>query len=308
MIISASRRTDIPAFYSRWFINRVREGYCYVPNPFNPKNIYRVSLTPEDVDVIVFWSKNPRPLIEHLSELNDRGYRYYFLYTLNHYDAQLEPNVPDIEARIKIFQELSLKLGSQKVIWRYDPIIISNHNSVEFHENAFRRIATALSGYTRRIITSPVLYYKKTDRRLAKLERIGFTFDREAINKSDIVSLLTCIKTVGERFDMEIQTCAVERDFSSIGVNHGSCIDGRLIHEIWGIDTEIKKDPGQRDACLCVVSKDIGMTDTCLHGCLYCYSTRDNYSARNRHAEHDPDSPILWGEVPKENNTQLKLL
>jgi len=164
MIISASRRTDIPAFYSEWFINRIRAGWCFVPNPLNYDQLAYVSLKPEDVDAIVFWSKNPAPIISHLNELDTMGFRYYFQFTLNAYPKVLEPRIPEFSKRIRTFRELGSKLGPMRVIWRYDPIIISNHTPIDFHIAAFSKIATSVKGSTHRVMISFADYYNKTER------------------------------------------------------------------------------------------------------------------------------------------------
>lgn len=295
MIISASRRTDIPAFYSKWFINRIRAGWCQVPNPQNYNQISYVSLKPEDVDAIVFWSKNPAPMFGYLDELDKLGFRYYFQFTLNDYPWHFEPQVPSLEDRIQTFRKLSIHLKPLRVVWRYDPIIISNQTSLDFHREKFSNLARALSGLTRRVMVSFADYYQKTDRRLSSLEKFGFKFDREASDSEDAWNLLKDLAVIAKDHAMEIFTCAEERDFSKVGVPPGRCIDGELLDELWSLYGHTKKDPSQRAACLCVISKDIGINDTCVHGCPYCYSTRNLALAQRRYSEHDPDSPVLWG-------------
>lgn len=295
MIISASRRTDIPAFYSKWFMNRVRAGWCQVPNPLNYNQLSYVSLRPEDVDAIVFWSKNPAPILKYLDELDERGFRYYFQFTLNDYPRVFEPKVSSLEERIQTFRMLSIHLEPLRVIWRYDPIIISNRTPPDFHRERFSKVAEALSGFTRRVVISFADYYQKTDRRLSPLEKLGFKFDRRAANSRVAWNLLKALAAIARNHDMEIFTCAEERDFSKVGASPGHCIDGELLRELWSLHGHTQKDPTQRLACLCVVSKDIGMNDTCLHGCPYCYSTRNLALAQRRYSEHDPDSPVIWG-------------
>ena len=295
MIISASRRTDIPAFYSKWFINRIRAGWCQVPNPLNYNQLSYVSLRPQDVDAIVFWSKNPAPMFDHLDELDTLGFRYYFQFALNDYPKIFEPYIPSLEERIETFRKLSIRLEPQRVIWRYDPIIISNRTSPDFHCEKFSKIAVAVRGFTQRVMVSFVDYYQKTDRRLSSLESQGLQFDRGAINSQRVWNLLKDLAAIANYNDMEILTCAEERDFSGCGVLPGRCVDGELLGKLWSLYGHTKKDPTQRAACLCVVSKDIGMNDTCVHGCPYCYSTRNLALAQRRYSEHDPDSAVLWG-------------
>lgn len=310
MIISASRRTDIPAFYSEWFMNRVRDGYCLVANPFNAKQVSRISLHPNSVDAIVFWSKNPAPLIPHLAELDSRGFRYYFQYTISNYPVQLEPNVPPLDNRISTALELAEKIGPRRVIWRYDPIIISDHTDIEYHKSVFAQIASALDGATTRVIVSLVDYYNKVDRNLGPLEHLGWHFRKCSGTESEVRDLLRWIQEEAREHGFETQSCAEAVDMSDIGIAHGKCIDDELMNELWGIPLS-RKDSGQRSECLCAASKDIGANDTCLHGCRYCYATRSMTVAKRRNSQHDPTSPILIGHAiateQRESEVQQRL-
>ena len=314
MIISASRRTDIPALYTKWFINRIRAGWCQVPNPLNYNQLPYVSLRPEDVDSFVFWSKNPAPMLNYLDELDKRGFRYYFQFTLNDYPKDFEPSVPSVEERIQTFRKLSMRLGPLQVIWRYDPIIISNRTPPDFHRKKFLMMAKALSGFTSRVMVSFVDYYQKTDRRLSSLEKLGFKFDRKAVNSRHAWNLLKDVAAIARDHNMQIFTCAEERNFSEVGAPPGHCIDGEILRRLWSLHGHTRKDPTQRAACLCVLSKDIGMNDTCVHGCPYCYSTRNLALAQRRYSEHDPDSPVLWGngralsEAEQAHQLEVRLL
>lgn len=313
MIISASRRTDIPAIYSQWFMNRVRAGWCLVPNPFNTTQVSHVSLRPEDVDVIVFWSKNPAPMLSHLDELDELGLRYYFQFTLNDYPRELEPNIPSLTERVATFIKLSERLSPLHIVWRYDPIIISNMTDLKFHSDRFENIAEKLQGLTRRVMVSIVDYYQKTERSLSKLEREGFSFDRQTDSSQNIGTLLGDLATIASSHDMEIFTCAEQLDFTEYGVPPGRCIDDDLLRKIWSLSFHHIKDPSQRKECLCVISKDIGMNDTCIHGCPYCYSTKNFKLAQHRWKEHDPDSPAIFGHPdippqPPSAHRQMKLL
>lgn len=294
MIISASRRTDIPALYGEWFMNRIRAGWCAVPNPMNLKQISGVSLHPAEVDAIVFWSKNPSPFMPHLAELDGLGFRYYFQFTLNAYPGLLEPNIPSLDDRLATFLHLSRRLGPLRVIWRYDPIIISNLTPIEYHRERFEFIAKELRGATRRVVVSLVDLYQKTERRLAALEYEGFLLDRRDWSFSAMNDLMTQLAGVAERNEMDILLCA-ERPFrGGVEIKQGRCIDDQLIRQVWALDLNYKKDPYQREYCQCMISKDIGMNDTCVHGCPYCYSTTNYRLAERRHSEHDPNSPLLW--------------
>ncbi|MEA4884424.1 MAG: DUF1848 domain-containing protein [Clostridia bacterium] len=296
MIISASRRTDIPAFYSEWFMNRVRDGYCLVANPFNAKQVSRISLCPDRVDAIVFWSKNPAPLIPRLTELDSMGFRYYFQYTICDYPVELEPDVPPLADRTATALELAKRVGPRRVIWRYDPIIISDHTDVEHHKRAFARIASALHGATTRVVVSLVDYYGKVDRNLRPLERSGWHFQKYSGAEPESRDLLRWIQEEAHRHGFETQSCAEAVNMSDLGIPHGKCIDDELLNELWGIPLS-RKDPGQRGECLCAASKDIGANNTCLHGCRYCYATMSLAVAQEQNREHDPASPSLVGHA-----------
>ena len=208
VINSASRRTDISAFYSRWLINRIRAGFCSVPNPYNPSRISQVSLKPERVEAIVFWPKNPAPLMVHLDELDLRGFHYYFLITLNNYPSALETNLPLLEERLNIFLRLSDCVGPIRVIWRYDPIIISNMTSLDVHRRNFEEITRRLEGSTKRVIISFCDFCRKTERRLSALANEGYRFQRDAACSPEAKNMLRDIATMAKNGGMEIMTCA----------------------------------------------------------------------------------------------------
>ena len=291
MIISASRRTDIPAFYAPWFMNRIRAGYCMVPNPFNPKQISHVSLKPEDVDIIVFWTRDPTPLMSHIKSLDERGYRYYFLYTLMDNPRLMDPKSPPVARSIKSFQRLADRIGPEKVIWRYDPILFSDVTDPDFHEKTFRFISNKLRGFTFRSVISLVKIYRKTRKRLEDLSKAGLEWT-DCTDKA-FEHLMSSLSQAAFENGMEIFSCAQKMDLTPYGIPPGKCIDDRYIARFFNIRVAGRKDPSQRKACGCVVSKDIGMYDTCLFGCKYCYATSSLERAKARHAKHDPDSPSL---------------
>ena len=293
MIISASRRTDIPAFYTPWFMNRIRSGFLLTRNPFNAHQIKRVSLLPKDVDVIVFWTRNPRMLMSHLDELDQAGYNYYFQYTITGYPKELENSVPRPHRAIRDFIALSDRIGADKVIWRYDPILVSNLIDINEHKRLFEKIASMLCGKTRKVVISFSDFYKKTEKNLKAvegLESVDITSD-----PIDLKDLVDYMASVAKKYDMEIETCAEEVDTSGSGVSHGKCIDDELINRLFGISVNLAKDSGQREACGCVKSVDIGAYNTCLHECTYCYATYSKKVVENNKAKHDPESPFLVG-------------
>jgi hypothetical protein len=305
LIISASRRTDIPAFYSEWFMNRIRAGYCTVPNPFNRSQVSVVSLRPEDVDVVVFWTRNPRPLFPHLAELDGRGYVYYFQYTVMNNPRVLDRKTPSLGASLRAFRELSERIGAERLIWRYDPIVFSNVTGVDFHQREYERIAQELRGCTKRCVISIVdSTYRKTSKRLRELTRQGVELVSCNDGSADwFAELMRTMAGVAHENEMEIYSCAEAIDLRPYGIRPGKCIDDEYIREVFGLSVASRKDPGQRELCNCVVSKDIGMYDTCLFECQYCYATRSFERAKANYEGHDPNSPSLvgWYDVMSES-------
>jgi hypothetical protein len=294
MIISASRRTDIPAFYSVWLMNRVGEGYCTVPNPFNRKQISTVSLSPEDVDVIVFWTRNPRPLMSSLRDLDQMGYRYYFHFTLVGYPRLIDNAVPSLETSINNLIQLSDRIGPDRVIWRYDPIVLSTITDKPFHLNNFERIAAAIEGHTHHCVISVMTSYRKIKKRLDQLGSAGaLVADQPA--SSELSELLSGMNECASAHGMAMSSCADQLGIASSGISPGKCIDAAYLRETFGFNVLSAKDPGQRKACLCEASKDIGIYDSCLYGCQYCYATSSFQRAKENYANHDPTSPSLLG-------------
>jgi len=293
MIISASRRTDIPAFYAEWMVRRLKEGYCTVANPYNRDQVTRVSLKPEDVDAIVFWTRNPRPLMPYLDELDSRGYRYYFQFTILGYPRELDPKSPPAETATQAFRELAERLGPARVIWRYDPIVFTEMTPPAFHQKNFQALAQSLRGHTRRVVVSSVDMYRKIEKRLKKLE--GTPAAICPCDAGDFEALMRRLAGMAGENGMEIVSCAEEVDLRPFGVLPGKCVDDRAIAEAFGVDVPATKDPTQRNACGCVVSRDIGMYESCLFGCQYCYATKDFDRAKANFESHDPGSPSLLG-------------
>lgn len=292
MIISASRRTDIPAFYSEWFLNRIKERYVLVPNPYNPNMISRVNLDPAVIDCIVFWTKNPAPMIDKLDRLQD--YKYYFQFTLNPYGTELESKLPPLQKRIDTFKRLSDKIGREKVVWRYDPILTNEQYTVAFHQDKFVEMAFALHDYTEKCMLGFIDHYPHVRASLRE-------FHIEPLIKEDIDAMAISFKKVADECSMELDTCTTKVDLSYLGISGGVCVDNRLIERIVGYPIIARKDKNQRDICRCVESIDIGTYESCLNGCIYCYAIKGNYNtAKFNQSKHDKDSPMLIGEVDKD--------
>ena len=292
MIISVSRRTDIPAFYSDWFFNRLGEGFVLVRNPFNMSQVSRISLRKDAVDCFVFWTKNPELMLPDLGSIKD--YPYYFQFTLNPYGSEFERNVPDKTKVIDTFIRLSDKIGPKRVIWRYDPVIINNTFGVEKHEEYFGILAHKLHTYTSKCIISFVDYYKKLDKAFK-------AYDIQELQEEKIMEAAKKISGIAGTYGLKVETCAEKTDLSEYGIGHARCIDPELIEEITGAPVKYKKDGNQRMACGCIPSVDIGAYNTCAHGCLYCYATYSKASVDRNCAVYDINSPLLCSKLKTED-------
>ena len=293
MIISASRRSDIPNYYSEWFINRIKEGYLYVRNPINAHQISKISLSPDVVDCIVFWTKNPKNMLNRLCELKD--YQYYFQFTLTGYGKDVEPNLPSKQDEIiPTFIELSKKIGREKVIWRYDPILINSKYSIEYHIKAFTKIAERLHRYTEKVIISFVDLYAKTLRNTRNLDLLQLT-------KNEMREIAGQLSIIAKSYHLMIESCAEEIDLEDVGVQHGRCIDDKLISKIINCDLKVKKDPNQRSECGCMESIEIGTYNTCLNGCKYCYANYNETKVKNNADIYSKRSPLLCGAIGKDD-------
>jgi DNA repair photolyase len=297
MIISASRRTDIPAFYSNWFLKRIDEKFFMVRNPNNVKQVSWISLDPSVVDCIVFWTKNPERLIPHLNKL--RNYSYYFQFTITPYGQVLEPNVPTVERAVSLFKKLSDIIGPGRVIWRYDPILLSDEADIPFHINKYASMAHELKGYTKRCIISFLDMYKKTERNL-------YNYPLRKIAQSDMSVLAERLSEISHLNNMEIYTCAEDINLRQFGISPGKCIDDKLIAETLGKEIDIIKDKYQREECGCVASIDIGAYNTCPHGCLYCYANANSALVKKNMSSHDINSPLIYGNVTPEDKVTIR--
>lgn len=293
MIISASRRTDIPSYYSEWFFNRIRAGYVYVRNPMNPHRISEVSLSPALVDGIVFWTKNPAPMLDRLEELRD--YVYYFQFTLTPYEDDVERNIPSKDkVVIPAFRRLSRLIGRERVVWRYDPILLSHKYSMRCHVAHFRRLCGELAGYTEKCTISFIDMYKNIRRSISSLGISGLTANQ-------MEELAGDFSEIAKNHGIYIDTCAEEVDLSRIGAGHASCIDRKRLERIGGCKLDVKKDLNQRAACGCVSSIDIGAYNTCQNGCVYCYANFNRTIVLDCCNRHDPLAPLLFGQVSAED-------
>lgn len=328
VIISASRSTDIPAFYAKWFFNRLTKGYCAWYNPFNQQKMY---ISFERCRVIVFWTKNPAPVVPYLPELDKRGIHYYFQVTLNDYVKEgFEPNVPSVDERVETFKTLSNLIGKEKVIWRFDPLIITPNISPRELLTRIWNLGNKLKGLTDKLVFSfvDVKAYRKVQNNLVK-ETMLFTkedVENAEANYAQRIEIVEGLKKIretwrGEGWNIEMATCAEDIDLEAYGIEHNRCIDGELMKRIFADDKELVyylhtlkwpekdmfgeippipqktknvKDTGQRKICGCMVSKDIGMYNTCRHFCVYCYAnTSKELVLKNAQRHNDYSESII---------------
>lgn len=299
MIISASRRTDIPAFYSDWFFKRLEEEYLYVRNPMNPRQVSKIVLNQDTVDCFVFWTKDPGPMMERLSVLDRLGYPYYFQFTLTPYGADVEPGLPHKNELVKAFRELSARLGPERVIWRYDPVLLSPSYTREYHFQWFSRLCGCLEGYTRTCVVSFLDMYRKIKGRMEQI-------NTRMVTEEDIISLASFMGPEAERHGMAIRTCSEAADLSGFHIQRGKCIDDQLIAGLLGRPLDVKKDSTQREECGCVKSVDIGAYNTCPHLCRYCYANFSPDQVEINRRLHDPASPLLCGRLTGEERITVR--
>ncbi len=288
MILSVSERTDIPALYGEWFSKRIKEGFVYVRNPFNQKQVFKVKITPDVVDGIVFWSKNPRPFFKYMNELKE--YTYYFQFTITPYGKDIEPNLPGKKEILESFIELSCKISKERVILRYDPILISNKYSVDFHKKAFERLIERLEKHTEKVVISFLDLYKKVEKNLTSI-------DIRTPTDEEVYILAEHISKICNQANLKVETCAEKYELERFGIEHGRCIDAYLIEKLSGTKLSIPKIAGHRKFCFCHEYIDIGQYDTCINGCIYCYANVNKKSTFRNYKNHDPNAPILVGNI-----------
>jgi hypothetical protein len=288
MVISASRRTDIPSHYSAWFFNRVKEKVVYVRNPMNIRQVSRINFSPDVVDCIVFWSKNPSPMLDKLHVIKD--YAYYFQFTLNPYQQDIETNLPPKNKIVETFKKLSDSIGREKIIWRYDPVLLNNKYNVAYHIDNFGTLAAVLKGYTGKVTFSFIDFYKKIADNIKIINASEITAQEKNI-------LADNFSKIAKENNFQIESCAEDIELTKYGISHARCIDDRLIAKILGCNFAARKDNNQRLECGCVKSIDIGEYNSCLNGCIYCYANHSRNTVLKNREKHDAASPVLIGNI-----------
>lgn len=279
MIISASRRTDIPAFHSEWFMNRIREEYVIVNHHQNSDKLYRVPLTPDIADCIVFRTKNPAPMLSRLDELQD--YNYLFNITMNPYGREMEANVPRIQDRVETFKQLSAMVDPLRMIWRYDPVMLTPKYNVDYHRRAFEYLCQELQGMAYKCMIGFIIHHPFVARRIDPLDVKRRDFD-------DMRLIGRMFGEIAGKYGLVMETCATEYDLDEFGITHGACVERGQIERIVGCRFYKVREKYLRPHCNCMESVDIGHYSTCDNGCLYCYAT-----PKTARLNIDPQSPSL---------------
>jgi len=314
IIISASRSTDIPTFYSDWFISRWKAGYLKWTNPFNGQPLY-VSF--KNTRAVVFWTKNPRPMFKYLDYMDKNIPNYYFQYSLNDYDAEgFEAKVASVESRIKTFKELSDRLGKKRVVWRFDPLILTDKIDIDELLRRVKQIGDELKDYTTKLVFSfvDIGIYRKVENNL-KREQVNYIeWTPELMDR-----FAQRLYEINKDWGLELGTCSEKINLDKYEIVHNKCIDDDLMKDIFGDDSKLMKflgyeknifgelqpiktknlkDKGQREDCGCIMSKDIGQYNTCPHECNYCYANTSKEIAKKNYKLHlgNPNSETIKGD------------
>jgi hypothetical protein len=292
MIINVGGRTDIVNYYTPWLLNRLEEKYAYSRNPFDRKNVYKLSLKPEDVDCLLFCSKNYQPILKHISSINER-YNILCNYTITCYDKDVEPNVPTIDSSIKTLEKLSNTIGRNKILWRYDPILLTEKYTVERHMETFEYLAERISPLVYRCIFSFVDMYKKVEDNMPEI--IPLTDD-------DKKRLLKRIGEISSEYNLYTQSCASNENYEKYGIHAAGCTTREILEQAHNVVYKNVKPTGIRKNCHCIPSRDIGAYNSCLSGCKYCYANRRPDIPKRVIKMHDEKSPLLLGHLKEDDN------
>lgn len=286
MIINTGQRTDIPAFYADWFVNRLKAGFVLVRNPYNPRSVTRYRLSPEVVDLIGFCTKNPAPMLPHMDLL--RPYGQFWYVTITPYGKEIEPGVPDKREVLDSFRRLSDTVGPDRMGWRYDPVFISGEYPAERHIRAFEYMAQTLSGYTRTAVISFVDLYEKTKRNFPEVR---------PVTAEQRLQLGKAFVEIAGQYGMTVRPCGEGNELARFGADCSGCMTVAMYEQALGRRLKVPKTAPARKECACYLGGDIGAYNTCGHLCRYCYANYDAATVRKNLAAHDPESPLLIGHL-----------
>lgn len=292
MIINVGGRTDIVNYYTPWLLNRLEEGYAYSRNPFAKENVYKLSLKPEDVDCILFCSKNYQPILKHIGEIDEK-YNILCNYTITAYGKDIEPKVPTIDQSIMTLERLSDIVGSNKILWRYDPILLTEKYTVEKHLETFEYMVEKIAPLVYRCIFSFVDMYRKVEENMPEII---------PLTEKDKVILLKGIGEISERYNLYTQSCATNESYEKYGIHAAGCTTQEILQQAHNVVYKSVKGTGIRENCHCIPSRDIGDYNSCLSECKYCYANRKPDIPKKVIKLHDEKSPLLLGHLKENNN------
>lgn len=293
MILNTGSRTDIPAFYAAWFARRLQEGFVMARSPYDPQRLTRYRLDPALVDLIVFCTKNPAPMLPYREAL--APFRQFWGVTITPYGADIEPQVPPVEAAIESLRALAAIAGRRAVHWRYDPVLITEKYTLDFHKRAFRRMAESLAGAVENCVVSFVDLYEKTKR--------NFPGVRE-VSREERLALGAVFADVGRELGIKVRTCLEGDDLAPFGIDTRGCMTQAVLEEAAGCRFRLPRLPAARKGCACLLGNDIGAYNTCAHFCRYCYANANIAAVRQSRARHDPASPLLVGHIEPGDRVQ----
>ncbi len=287
MIINTGGRTDTVQYYTEWLLKRFEEGYVMSRNPLFPNKVNRYELTPNTVDCVVFCSKNYKPILPDLHKITDR-FNTYFYYTITAYGKDLEPGVPSIEDSIATLVQLSKQVGKQRIAWRYDPVLLTEKYTVEYHLQTFEKMATKIVPYIDRCIFSFVEMYKRLEITMPELIPLSEQ-EKEALARG--------LGEIARKKGITLQVCGTNDDYSRYGIDGSGCMTLDILGKANEIEFKDLKHKGMRQGCHCIDSRDVAAYDTCLNGCKYCYANKNPRRAFENYKYHNPNSPLLLGEI-----------
>lgn len=289
MIINVGGRTDIVNYYTPWLINRLKEGYVYVRNPYHPQQITEYDLSPEKIDAMIFCSKNYRPILKYMDNIKKK-YPIFCYYTITAYGEDVEAKVPSIDKSIEYLKELSDKIGQKRVAWRYDPILLTERYTIDRHLQTFEEMTSKLHDKVSFCVFSFVDMYNKVYKNMPEITEL---------DDEDEEELLEGLTKIANKYDMPLQSCAADNKYEKYGIRNSGCITKEILEESNSIILKDIKTKGKRMGCKCLPWRDIGEYDTCLNGCKYCYANKRPDIAIKKYEKHDPQSPVLIGQIKK---------
>jgi len=291
MILSAGMRTDIPAFYSEWLMNRIRQGFVYVRNPYYREKVMKYIISPEVIDLICFGTKNPHQMLKYIDELKE-NYKMLWYITITPYGKNIEPNVPDKKQIIEDVKVLSNKLGYESIMIRYDPICMNEKFDVNKHIYAFEKLSKKLKGYVHDITISFLDLYEKVKKNAP---------DLRPPTKEEGIELAKAFSKIGKENDIIVHGCYEDKELEKYGLDMTGCMSKKIVERACGYELNPPKNSSIRGECNCLMGHDIGDYNSCMHLCRYCYANYNKKAVLENVKKHNPLSPILIGNISEDD-------